>query len=149
MGEETGGRGGVLELGVVLSKTLTTKDSNLLHLIALHSSHPHFPPPPHMKEANHQRHLPYFTSDPADTTITASTPAPPTTPPPQTLNAFPPIRRVPFPSRLTDEGSGGCRTALLVSPRAHRRVGRRGFPSFGNHEEKGFFRDGSCVDIDE
>lgn len=78
-----------------------------------HPSHPHFPPSLHMKEANHQCDLPFFTSDPADTRITALIPAP------QTLNAFPPIRRVPFPSRLTDEGSAGCQTALLVAPRAH------------------------------
>lgn len=84
-----------------------------------------------MKEANHQRDLPFFTSDPTDTTITAFIPAP------QTLNAFPPIRRVPFPSRLTDEGSAGCQPALLVSPRAHRKKKRQGVHSFGNEEEQG------------
>lgn len=95
-----------------------------------HPSNPHFPLSPHMKEANHQCDLPFFTSDPPDTTITALIPAP------QTLNAFPPIRRVPFPSRLTDEGSAGCWPALLVSPRAHRKKKRQGVHSFGNEEEQ-------------
>lgn len=94
-------------------------------------SHRHFPPSLHMKEANHQRDLPFFTSDPADTRITALVPAP------QTLNALPPIRRVPFPSRLTDEGSGGCQTALLVSPCAHQTRQRQDVLSFGNVKEKG------------
>lgn len=104
-----------------------------------HPSHPHFPPSLHMKEANHQCDLPFFTSDPADTRITALIPAP------QTLNAFPPIRRVPFPSRLTDEGSGGCQTALLVSPRAHQTRQRQDVPSFGNAEEKSSGMEGALT----
>lgn len=49
-----------------------------------HPSCPSFPPLLHMKEANHRCDLPFFTSDPPDTTITTSIPAP------QPLNAPPP-----------------------------------------------------------
>lgn len=82
-------------------------------LSSKHAARPFCPPFLHMKGANRQFDLLLLTSDPSNTRITTSIPAP------LPLNAFPPIRRVLFPSQMTDGGSGGCQTPLLVSSPAY------------------------------
>lgn len=89
-----------------------------------------------MKEANHWCDLPLFTYDPPDTRITTLIPAA-LAKKPKMLS--PPIRWVPFfPLQMTDEGSGGCQTALRVSPRAHRGMKQEDLPASGSGKGKGF-----------
>lgn len=68
-----------------------------------------------------------------------------TPPNPSTLS--PPIRRVPFPSQMTDEGSRGCQTPLLASPRAYWGMKQEDGLAFESDKGKRF-GDGSRADID-